>query len=211
MPEPATLALFAVSALVLVAVPGPNLIYIVTRSIDQGRAAGLASAFGVETATLVHVAAAAVGLSAALASSATAFNIVKYAGAAYLLYLGVRTLLARDAGTPGEARADVPARRVYAEGFVVNLLNPKVALFFLAFLPQFVDPNAGQAWLQVLTLGLLLMVIGLAVDLLYALAAGSLGAWVRGSAVLERRRRWATGGVYIALAAVALAGSRRGS
>ena len=97
MPEPATLALFAVSALVLVAVPGPNLIYIVTRSIDQGRGAGVASAFGVETATLVHVAAAAVGLSAALASSSAAFNIVKYAGAAYLLYLGVRTLLARDA------------------------------------------------------------------------------------------------------------------
>ena len=100
---------------------------------------------------------------------------------------------------------------MYAEGFVVNLLNPKVALFFLAFLPQFVDPDAGRAWLQVLTLGLLLMAIGLAVDLLYALAAGSLGAWVRGSAVLERRRRWATGGVYLALAAVALTGSRRGS
>ncbi len=211
MPEPATLALFAVSALVLVAVPGPNLIYIVTRSIDQGRGAGVASAFGVETATLVHVAAAAVGLSAALASSSAAFNIVKYAGAAYLLYLGVRTLLARNAGAGDEARPEVPPRRVYAEGFVVNLLNPKVALFFLAFLPQFVDPDAGRAWLQVLTLGLLLMAIGLAVDLLYALAAGSLGAWVRGSAVLERRRRWATGGVYLALAAVALTGSRRGS
>ena len=211
MPEPATLALFAVSALALVAIPGPNLLYIVTRSIDQGRGAGVASSFGVETATLVHVAAAAAGLSAALASSATAFSIVKYAGAAYLLYLGVRALLARGAGEGGTARPPAPARRVYAEGFIVNLLNPKVALFFLAFLPQFVDPNAGQAWLQVLVLGAVLVAIGLTIDLLYALAAGSLGSWVRGSAVLERRRRWATGGVYIALAAVALTGSRRSS
>jgi threonine/homoserine/homoserine lactone efflux protein len=211
MPDPATLALFALSALALVAIPGPNLIYIVTRSIDQGPGAGLASCFGVETATLVHVAAAAAGLSAALASSATAFGIVKYAGAAYLLFLGVRTLLAGHGDEGDPARPALPARRVYAEGFVVNLLNPKVALFFLAFLPQFVDPGAGQAWLQVLTLGAVLVAIGLSVDLLYALAAGSLGSWVRGSAVLERRRRWATGGVYLALAAVALSGSRRGS
>ncbi|HEX2414861.1 MAG TPA: LysE family translocator [Thermoleophilaceae bacterium] len=211
MPDPSTLAVFALAALALVAIPGPNLIYIVTRSIDQGRGAGLASAFGVETATLVHVAAAAAGLSPALASSATAFSIVKYAGAAYLLYLGLRTLLARDRAEGDAARPAAPARRVYAEGFVVNLLNPKVALFFLAFLPQFVDPHAGQAWLQVLTLGAVLVAIGLAIDLLYALAAGSLGSWVRGGAVLERRRRWATGGVYIALAAVALAGSRRAS
>ena len=211
MPEPATLALFALSALALVAIPGPNLIYIVTRSIDQGRRAGLASALGVETATLVHVAAAAAGLSAALASSATAFNIVKYAGAAYLLYLGLRTLLARAEAEADAVRAAVPTRRVYAEGFVVNLLNPKVALFFLALLPQFIDPQAGNAWLQVLILGAVLVAIGLAIDLAYALAAGSAGAWVRGSAMLERRRRWATGGVYIALAAVALAGSRRAS
>ena len=211
MPEPATLALFALSALALVAIPGPNLIYIVTRSIDQGRRAGLASALGVETATLVHVTAAAAGLSAALASSATAFNIVKYAGAAYLLYLGLRTLLARGEAEADAVRAAVPTRRVYAEGFVVNLLNPKVALFFLALLPQFIDPQAGNAWLQVLILGAVLVAIGLAIDLAYALAAGSAGAWVRGSAMLERRRRWATGGVYIALAAVALAGSRRAS
>jgi threonine/homoserine/homoserine lactone efflux protein len=211
MPEPSTLALFALSALALVAIPGPNLIYIVTRSIDQGRRAGLVSAFGVESATLVHVAAAAAGLSAALASSATAFSVVKYAGATYLLYLGVRTLAARGTTSHGDARTPAPASRVAGEGFVVNLLNPKVALFFLAFLPQFVDPDGGPAWAQVLVLGGVLVLIGLTIDLVYAVAAGSISAWVRGSARLERRRRYTTGGVYIALAAVALTGSRRGS
>jgi threonine/homoserine/homoserine lactone efflux protein len=211
MPEPSTLALFALSAFALVAIPGPNLIYIVTRSIDQGRHAGLASALGVESATLVHVAAAAAGLSAALASSATAFSVVKYAGAAYLLYLGVRTLVARGATSHGDAPAPASAGRVAAEGFGVNLLNPKVALFFLAFLPQFVDADAGAAWAQVLVLGGVLVLIGLTIDVVYAVAAGSIGAWMRGNARLQRRRRYASGGVYIALAAVSLTGSRRAS
>jgi threonine/homoserine/homoserine lactone efflux protein len=209
MPEPSTLLLFAVSALALVAVPGPNLIYIVTRSIDQGRRAGVASALGVETATLVHIAAAAAGLSAALASSAAAFTTVKYAGAAYLVFLAVKAFRSRDDDS-GE-RPPAPGGRVYAEGFVLNLLNPKVALFFLAFLPQFVDPGAGSAWSQVLVLGVVLATIGLSVDLLYALAAGGLGGLVRGNPVLARRRRRLTGGVYLALAAVTLTGSRRAS
>jgi len=126
VPEPSTLTLFAVSALALVAVPGPNLIYIVTRSVDQGRGAGVASALGVETATLVHIAAAAAGLSAALASSATAFTVVKYAGAAYLVFLALRAFRERDDDRQA-GRAPAAGRRVFAEGFVVNLLNPKVA------------------------------------------------------------------------------------
>jgi threonine/homoserine/homoserine lactone efflux protein len=210
VPEPSTLSLFALSALALVAVPGPNLIYIVTRSIDQGRGAGVASALGVETATLVHIAAAAVGLSAALASSATAFTVVKYAGAAYLIFLAIRALREHGAEGPAE-RAPAAGGRVYAEGFVVNLLNPKVALFFLAFLPQFVDPDAGAAWSQVLVLGALLATIGLTIDLLYALAAGSLGALVRGSPAVARWRGRMAGGIYLALAAVTLAGGRRSS
>jgi threonine/homoserine/homoserine lactone efflux protein len=210
MPEPSTLALFAVSALALVAVPGPNLVYIVTRSIDQGRAAGVASALGVETAMLVHIAAAAVGLSAALASSATAFTVVKYAGAAYLVLLALRAF--RDGGKlSGGERAPAAHHRVYAQGFVVNLLNPKVAVFFLAFLPQFVEPDAGAAWSQVLVLGALLTAIGLTSDLLYALAAGSLGALVRGNPAVARWRGRMAGGVYLALAAVTLAGGRRPS
>jgi threonine/homoserine/homoserine lactone efflux protein len=211
VPEPSTLFLFAVSALALVAVPGPNLIYIVTRSIDQGRAAGVASALGVETATLVHIAAAAAGLSAALASSATAFTVVKYAGAAYLVFLALRAFRERGGEEIAGERPPAAGRRVYAEGFVVNLLNPKVALFFLAFLPQFVDPDAGAAWTQVLVLGALLAAIGLTVDLLYALAAGSLGSLVRGNQAVARWRGRIAGGVYLALAAVTLAGGRRSS
>jgi threonine/homoserine/homoserine lactone efflux protein len=210
VPEPSTLLLFAASALALVAVPGPNLIYIVTRSIDQGREAGVASALGVETATLVHIAAAAAGLSAALASSATAFTVVKYAGAAYLVFLAVRAF--RERGDERQAgRPPAAGRRVFAEGFVVNLLNPKVALFFLAFLPQFVDPSAGAAWTQVIVLGGLLAAIGLSVDLTYALAAGSLGRLIRGNAAVVRWRGRMAGGVYLALAAVTLAGGRRAS
>ena len=210
VPEPSTLTLFALSALALVAVPGPNLIYIVTRSVDQGRGAGVASALGVETATLVHIAAAAAGLSAALASSAAAFTVVKYAGAAYLVFLALRAFRAR--GDERQAgRAPAAGRRVFAEGFVVNLLNPKVALFFLAFLPQFVDPSAGAAWTQVIVLGGLLAAIGLSVDLTYALAAGSLGGVIRGNAAVARWRGRAAGGVYLALAAVTLAGGRRSS
>jgi threonine/homoserine/homoserine lactone efflux protein len=210
MPDPSTLLLFVVSSLALVLVPGPNLIYIVTRGVDQGRRAGVASALGVETATLVHVTAAAAGVSALLASSVAAFEVVRYAGAAYLAYLGVRTLLAPDeARHEGEWRP-TPAARVYAEGFVVNLLNPKVALFFLAFLPQFVDPGAGPTSLQIVALGAVVLAIALPLDLLYALGSGSIGAWLRGRPALMRGRRWVTGGVYLVLAAAAaLAGGRR--
>jgi threonine/homoserine/homoserine lactone efflux protein len=209
MPELATLLLFAASACALVAIPGPNHVYIVARSIDQGRRAGFASAFGVETATLVHVAAAAAGLSAALASSATAFAVVKYAGVAYLLYLAVKTLRSPDEPAAQGPPAPAPAARVFLEGLVVNLLNPKVALFFLALLPQFVDPHAGPAWTQILVLGTMLAAIGLAADLLYALGAGRAGARLRANVRFARRRRYVAGAVYLALAAVALVGGRR--
>ena len=201
--------LFVASALALVAIPGPNHVYIVARSIDQGSRAGIASALGVETATLIHVAAAAAGLSAALASSATAFAVVKYAGVAYLLYLAVKTLTSPDEHDGAAPPPAAPSSRVFAEGLVVNLLNPKVALFFLALLPQFVDPGAGPAWTQILVLGSLLAAIGLAADLLYALGAGGAGARLRADARFARRRRYVAGGVYVALAVVALVGGRR--
>jgi threonine/homoserine/homoserine lactone efflux protein len=206
VPEPATLLLFALSAMALILVPGPNLIFIVTRGASQGRRVGLASALGIETGTLIHIAAAALGLSALLASSAAAFEVIRYAGAAYLLYLGVRTLRSREE-TVSESGASQPALgRVYAEGVMVNVLNPKVALFFLAFLPQFVDPSQGGAGGQVLVLGAVFFVIALVLDLLYVQAAALHGARLRSRPALLRR---VSGGVYVALAAAAVAGGRR--
>ena len=201
MPAPSTLLLFAASAAALVLVPGPNLIYIVTRSVEAGRRAGLASMLGVETGTLIHVSAAALGLTALLASSATAFEVVRWAGIAYLVHLGVGALRATGDGTAATRPATM--RRSFAEGLLVNLLNPKVSIFFLAFLPQFVDPARGAATTQVLVLGMVFLAIASVLDLLYVAVAGALGGRLRGG------RRLA-GGVYLALAALAAAsGGRR--
>jgi threonine/homoserine/homoserine lactone efflux protein len=159
---------------------------------------------GVHAGTLVHVAAAAAGLSALLMTSATAFAVVKYLGAAYLVYLGVRRLL--DRGETVEVRRDAtpPAlRRAFLEGVVVNVLNPKTALFFLAFLPQFADPARGAVGAQILALGLLFVALGLVTDGLYALSAGQAGRWLRGGTGVVRAQRYVTGGVYIGLGLVA--------
>ena len=200
MPEPSTLLLFAASAALLVLIPGPNLVYIVTRSIEAGRRAGLASMLGVEAGTLVHVTAAALGLSALLASSEVAFEMVRWAGVAYLVYLGVRALRARDIAP---SAAPIGMRRSVLEGLVVNVLNPKVSVFFLAFLPQFVDPLQGSAGKQVLVLGAVFLAIASLLDLLYVLGAALIGQR------LSRGRKLA-GGVYLALAALAAAtGGRR--
>ena len=156
MPDATSLALFAAAAFALAVVPGPAVLYIVAQSVDQGRLAGLVSALGIATGSLVHVVAATVGLSSLLASSATAFTIVKFAGAAYLIVLGIRRLATRERFEEDDvARVPRPRRRLYRDGVVVNVLNPKTALFFLAFLPQFVDPGAGAATLQILLLGLM--------------------------------------------------------
>ncbi|MEU7882831.1 LysE family translocator [Microbispora bryophytorum] len=197
-----TLLVYAATSAAVVAVPGPNHLYIAARGVAQGRRAGVASALGVETGTLLHIAAAAAGLSYLLARSAELFAAVKWAGVAYLAYLGVRALTGR--GSSGDEPRTQPLRRVFLEGVVVNVLNPKTVLFFLAFLPQFVDPF-GDVPAQVLLLGLVLAVIGLASDLAYALTAGSLGRRLRASTL-----RYASGVVYLALALVAaLSGAGR--
>lgn len=209
MPEPTTLLLFAGAALALLVVPGPSVIYIVTRGIHQGRAAALVSVLGVTTATLVHTVFAAAGLSAILASSAVAFSIVKYAGSAYLVYLAIRTWLDRS-----DERLDVPRpvadlRRVYLEGFAVNLLNPKTALFILALLPQFVDPARGAAGVQILLLGCVLASLGLLSDGTYALASGSIGSWIRRRRSIAGIQRRLSAGIYAALGiGTALVGER---
>ncbi|WP_028923408.1 LysE family translocator [Pseudonocardia acaciae] len=203
MPSLTTLLLFVLAGSVLVAIPGPNHIYIVTRGLSQGRAAGLASAIGVETGTLVYIAAAAAGLAALIASSALAYDAVRYLGAAYLVYLGVRTLLRYQPLTLDTAGAPQSLRRVFLEGMLVNLLNPKVALFFVAFLPQFLDPGRGPVAAQIIVLGLVMSIIGLSSDVLYALASGTLGGWIGRRPAFLRRQRYLTGGTYLALGVVA--------
>jgi threonine/homoserine/homoserine lactone efflux protein len=212
MPGPSTIALFAVAALALLVIPGPSVLYIVTRSVDGGRAAGLASVLGVHLGTLVHISAAALGISALLASSATAFNVVKFAGAGYLIIIGLRRIMGRDASGDDVRPQPAPLRRVIAHGVVVNTLNPKTALFFLAFLPQFIDPAHGRAGLQVLLLGGVFILLGLVSDGTYALVGSAIGGWLRGRVLDSRGQRYVTGGVFVTLgAAAALSGSARHS
>jgi len=208
MPDPSTLAVFAVASLALITVPGPSVIFIVTRSLEHGRRAGLVSMLGVEAGALVHVVAAAVGLSALLASSAVAFTIVKYAGAAYLIVLGLQALRRSGAGSV-EAPPPVSGATLFRQGAVVNLFNPKVAIFFLAFLPQFVDPTGGAVALQVGLLGLCFIGLAVLSDTAYALVAGSLGDRLRQSASLRRLLDRISGGVYLALGAAAALGGER--
>src|SRR6478736_8023829 len=178
-PDSGTLWVFALAALVLLVIPGPAVLYVVVQGAEQGRRAGLASVAGIHLGTLVHVAAATVGLSALIVASALAFSIVKYAGAVYLGYVGVRKLLGRDEPSLEPGRARVSYRRAFARGAVVNVLNPKTALFFLALLPQFVDTDRGGVWSQALLLGLVFVGLGLVTDSLYALAAGTVGGFLR--------------------------------
>jgi len=173
----ANLPIFLVAALALLLTPGPAVLYIVTRSVDQGRRAGLVSVLGIESGTLFHVFAAALGLSAILLSSALAFDIVKYLGAAYLIYIGVRKLLTPVQVEEVEVTRERNLRRTYSQGAVVALLNPKTALFFLAFLPQFVDVSRGQVGLQTLELGLIFVSMATVTDSCYALLSGTAGNW----------------------------------
>jgi threonine/homoserine/homoserine lactone efflux protein len=210
MLDASTLALFVAAALVLLIVPGPSVLYIVARSVEGGRTAGLVSVLGVQTGALVHIAFAALGISAILASSAVAFSVVKWLGAAYLVWLGLRRIFGRD---EAEDVAVEPKRlsRVFSQGVIVNTLNPKTALFFLAFLPQFVDPARGAAWTQIMLLGAIFVTLALCTDGLYALLSGTAGGWLRRtteSTALRRGQRLVSGGVLIALGAVAAASGK---
>jgi threonine/homoserine/homoserine lactone efflux protein len=193
------LAVFMAASLALAVVPGPAVLYIVAQSVDQGRLAGLVSALGIGAGGLVHVIAATIGLSSLLASSATAFTVVKYAGAGYLVLLGIRRLLTQEQIGEEILRPPRARRRIFVDGVVVNVLNPKTALFFLAFLPQFVDPGKGAATVQILLLGLIFVAIALCSDSLWALGAGTLGAWLRRSRSYLGVKRWVTGTVFVGL------------
>lgn len=194
---------FIAASLLLIAIPGPNLIYILTRSVDQGRRAGIVSAAGVETGTLVHVTVAALGLSSMIAASATAFTVLTYAGAGYLAYLGIRTLRSPARPDFTARAAHVPLGRVFRDGVLVNLLNPKVVLFFLAFLPQFVSPDSGPAAAraEMVGLGAVFLALGFTVDLVCALTGGAVSAHLRRHSAGLRHQHKVVGTIYLALAA----------
>jgi threonine/homoserine/homoserine lactone efflux protein len=210
VPDGSTLLLFAGASLALLVVPGPAVLFIVARSVEHGRSAGLVSMLGVQVGALVHVAAAVLGISALLVQSAVAFSVVKYAGAAYLVYLGVRRLLLRGAPAMTARGEPLALGRLFRQGIVVNVLNPKAALFFFAFLPQFVDPDAGAVALQMGLLGLLFVALAVVSDGLYAVAAGSAAGRLRRSSGFVSADRWLSGSVLVGLGvATAFSGSHR--
>jgi threonine/homoserine/homoserine lactone efflux protein len=199
VPSLSTYALFIATALALLAIPGPAVLYVVGRSIDQGRTAGLASVLGITTGTIVHITAATVGLSSLILASKVAFDAVRYVGAAYLILLGVRRLLTRGKEEDVGARPPRTLRRLYSQGLLVNLLNPKTIVFIFAFIPQFVDVGAGHVWLQILLLGLTFAGLGLMSDSLYAIVAGTVADRLRGTPLVARVERWFGGTVLIGL------------
>jgi threonine/homoserine/homoserine lactone efflux protein len=207
MPSLTSLLLFAAASIALLVVPGPSVLYIVTRSVSQGRRAGLISVLGVHVGSAVHVTAAALGLSALLASSATAFMIVKYLGAVYLVWLGVQKLRRSESG-PVEQAPPVRRSRLFTQGIVVNVLNPKTAIFFLAFLPQFVNPSRGPVALQIIVLGACFILLGIMSDGGYALLAGTLAGRIRRTRSARRRLDRASGVVYLGLGATAALANR---
>ena len=208
MPETRALAVFALASLALAVVPGPAVLYIVAQSVPGGRRAGVVSALGISTGGLFHVLAAVIGLSAILAASAEAFTVVKLLGAAYLVWLGIRILLSRDERIGGRA-VEPTLGRTYRRGVVVNVLNPKTALFFLAFLPQFVDPD-GSTRGQLAVLGIVFVVIALTSDLVWALVAGTAGGLLRRSRTFLRVQRYVSGTIFVGLGALAATAGQDG-
>jgi threonine/homoserine/homoserine lactone efflux protein len=199
MPDGTSLLAFVAAALVVLLIPGPGVLYVLTRSLSQGQRAGLVSAAGLSAGAFVHVIAATVGLSALLLASAAAFGVVKLLGAAYLIYLGVRAVMSRNASVDVEIPAPRSLRRVFADGVVVSVLNPKIAVFFLAFLPHFADPLRGSVSAQMFLLGLLYCALSLCTDGAYAVLAGRLRRWMRGPMALGKLPRYASGAVYVGL------------
>ncbi|HKP51044.1 MAG TPA: LysE family translocator [Chloroflexia bacterium] len=203
MPDLNTLYIFLLATLALNLTPGPDMLYVIVRSIGQGRMAGVASSLGIGVGCIVHTVAVALGLSALLRSVPFAFDVVKYVGAAYLCYLGIRTLVSKShlsiEAQPGGKRDNLAA--IFFQGVVTNVLNPKVALFFLAFLPQFVSEARGPVMLQVITLGLLFVTSGTLVNVAVALLASRMGDSLARRPAFLRVQKWFTGSVFILLAA----------
>ena len=210
MIESSQLILFISAALALLLLPGPAVLYITARSASQGRMAGLVSVVAIELANFLQATAAALGLSAILLSSALAFDVVKYLGAAYLIYLGLRRLLSSDASVESEEVKRESLSRIFWQGFLINLLNPKTALFFFAFLPQFIDPSRGNVVAQNLLLGGIFVGMAIITDSLYALLASSLAGRLAGNKGFQKGQRYFAGLVYVGLGiTTALTGSKK--
>ncbi len=210
MIEPSQLYLFIGAALALLLVPGPAVLYITARSASQGRMAGLVSVLAIETANFLQAAAAALGLAAIVYSSALAFDVVKYLGAAYLIYLGISKLFFSSGKESDESVKPESLWRIYWQGFVINLLNPKTALFFFAFLPQFVSPERGNVTGQSFLLGTIFVLLAIVTDSLYALLASSLAGQLKGNRTFQKGGRYFAGLVYIGLGiTTALTGAKK--
>jgi len=199
MPDPLLLAGFVAASLLVLIVPGPGVVYVVTRSATHGVRAGFASTLGLSAGAYVHIVFAALGLSALLVASATAFGVVKFAGAGYLVFLGIRAIFFERDTPLGQTPAARPHRRLFADGIVISIFNPKLAVFFLAYLPQFVDPAAGSVTAQILTLGVIYCALSILSDGAYALLAGRIRDRLTGSERARRWTRWMGGSVYIGL------------
>ncbi len=209
MIDPSNLSLFIFAAIALLLVPGPAVLYITARSASQGRTAGLVSVLAIETANLIQAVAAGLGLSAILLSSALAFDVVKYLGAGYLIYLGIRKLFSSDNGVETEFKQE-SLRQIYWQGVAINILNPKTALFFFAFLPQFVDPARGNVIAQNLFLGAIFVGMATITDSLYALVVSSFADKLRGNQRFQTGGRYFAGLVYVGLGiTTALTGARK--
>jgi threonine/homoserine/homoserine lactone efflux protein len=195
LPDPALSAAFLIASLVVIVAPGPDVLYVVSRSIGQGRWAGIVAVAGTSSGLLVHASAAALGLSGLFLHAPLAYEVLRYAGVAYLLYLAWRAFTARDAPElPRREGAQAPVWwRVYRQAALTNLLNPKVALFFIAFLPQFVDAQGSHAFAQITLLAALFVVAGAVFLLVLALAFGRIGDWLRARPGFWRAQRWIMG------------------
>jgi threonine/homoserine/homoserine lactone efflux protein len=198
MPEKAAFFTFLFAALMLNIAPGPDMLYVIGRSVGQSRRAGIVSALGVFVGCWVHILAAAFGIAALLRSSPLAFNLVRYAGAAYLIYLGIRMVVKRTDLASQQLEPE-KLGSIFRQGAITNMLNPKVAIFFLAFLPQFIDARRGSVVLQILFLGLIFNAGGTLVNLAVAYAGGTLGELLRRNQRWARLQQWFTGLVFVGL------------
>lgn len=211
IPTPENILLFITAATILIIVPGPAVLYIMMKSMEQGYKAGIASVLGVGVGAMVHVVAAAIGISALLVASATAFSILKYAGALYLIYLGVKKIVDKAPPIEQQKIDKKSLFNIFYEGVIINVLSPKSAIFFFAFLPQFINPERGGTTSQILFLGLLFFIIALISDMCYVLLSGKLVKQFKSSKVYPRLQKYASGSIHIALGLLTLTVNKPGS